>query len=65
LQGFPEAVFLGVAREWLLGDGYVLSANIEYRLTKAITFDSAIGSRSNVYSGFQRLFSLGKQWNRY
>ena len=52
MQGFLEAVFLGVAMDWLLGDRYVLSASIEYRLTKAITFDLATGSRSNVYSGF-------------
>jgi hypothetical protein len=45
--------------EYLLGDGYVLSASIEYRLTGAITFDPTVGSRSNVYNGFQRLFSFG------
>jgi hypothetical protein len=45
--------------EWLLGDGYVLSACIEYQFTRAITFDLTVGSRSNLYIGFQRLFSLG------
>jgi hypothetical protein len=49
--------------EWLLGDGYVLSASIEYRLKRAITFDTTVGSRLNFYSGFQRIFSLGKLWN--
>jgi len=49
--------------EWLLGDGYVLSASIEYRLITAITFDPTVGSRSNFYKGFQRLFLLGKLWN--
>jgi hypothetical protein len=63
LQGFPKAVFLVVAMEWLLDDGYVLSANIEYRLTRAITFDPTVGSRSNFYTGFQRMYSLGKLWN--
>jgi hypothetical protein len=63
LQGFLEVVFLGVTMEWLMGDGYVLSASNEYRLTRAITFDPIVGSRSNFYRGFQRLFSLGKLWN--
>jgi len=49
--------------EWLLDDGYVLSASIEYRLTRAITFDPTVGSRSNFYTGFQRMYSLGKLWN--
>jgi hypothetical protein len=50
--------------EWLLGDRYVVSASIEYRLTRAITFDPTVGSHSNFYRGFQCLFSLGKLWNR-
>jgi hypothetical protein len=63
VQGFPEAVFHGVAMEGLLSDGYVLSASIEYRLTRAITFDPTIGSLSNFYMGFHRMSSLGKLWN--
>jgi hypothetical protein len=55
----PEDVFLGVAMESLLGDEEVWSANVEYQLKKAITFDSTVGSLSNIYRGFQRLFSLG------
>ena len=51
--------------EWLLGDRYVLSANIEYRLTRAIIFDPTVGSRLNFYRGFQRLFSLGYIQNAY
>ena len=39
-------------------------ANLEYRLTRAITFDPTVGLRLNFYSGFQRLFSLGKLLNR-
>jgi hypothetical protein len=49
--------------EWQLGDGYVLSAILEYRLPRAITFDPTVGSRSNFYIGFQRLFSSVKLWN--
>jgi hypothetical protein len=40
---------LGVAMEWLLGDRNVLSANIEYQLKRAITFDPTVGTGSNVY----------------
>jgi hypothetical protein len=64
LQGFPKAVFLGVAMEWLIGDGYVFSASMEFWLKRAITFDPTVWSRSNFYAGFQRMFSLGKLWNR-
>jgi hypothetical protein len=65
LQGFPEAVFIGVAMEWLLGDEDVLSGEHEYPLKRAITFDPTVGSRSIFFMCFQRLFSLGKLWNRY
>jgi hypothetical protein len=57
--GFPEAVFPGVDMEWLLGDEDVWSVELEYRLKRAITFYPSVGSRSNFYKGFQRLFSLG------
>jgi hypothetical protein len=63
LQGFPESIFIGVAMEWLLRDEDVWSVKLEYRLKKAITFDPTVGSRSNFYKGFQRLFVLGKLWN--
>jgi hypothetical protein len=49
--------------QWLLGDGYVLSASNEYRLTRVITFDPTVGLRSKFYTGYQRMFSLGKLWN--
>ena len=52
LQGFREAVFLGVAMEWLLGDDDVWSVELEYRLKMARTFDPTVGSRSNFYRGF-------------
>ena len=38
LQGFLEAVFFGVAIEWLLGDEDVWSVELQYRLKRAITF---------------------------
>jgi hypothetical protein len=43
-QIFTEAVFLGEAMEWLLGDEDVWSVKLEYRLKSAITFDPTIGS---------------------
>ena len=53
-----------VDMEWLLGDEDVWSVELEYRLKRAITFDPTIGSCSNFYRGFLRLFSMGKFWNR-
>jgi hypothetical protein len=47
-QIFPEAVFLGVVMEWQLGDEDVWSIELEYWLKRAITFDSTVGSRSNI-----------------
>jgi hypothetical protein len=48
LQGFSEAVFIGVAMEWLLGDEDVWSIELQYRLKTAITFDITVGLHSNV-----------------
>jgi hypothetical protein len=48
-----------------MGDGYVLSASNEYRLTRAITFDPTVGSRLNFYRGFQRPFFVGYIRNAY
>jgi hypothetical protein len=45
--------------ELLLGDEDVWSVELEYWLKSAITFDHTIGLRSNIYKGFQMLFSLG------
>ena len=56
LQGFRDAVFIGVIMEWLLGDKDVWLVEQEYRLIRAITFGPTVGSHSNFYSGFQRLF---------
>jgi len=59
LKEFLDAVFLGPAMEWLLGDEDVWLAELEYRVKWAITFDPTVGSRLNFYRGLQRLFSLG------
>jgi hypothetical protein len=40
-------------------------SNLEYRLKRAITFYPSVGSRLKFYRGFQRLFLLGKLWNRW
>jgi hypothetical protein len=45
--------------EWLLGEEDVWSVELEYRLKRSITFDPTVGSLSNFYRGFQRLFFLG------
>jgi len=58
LQGFLEAVFPGFDMEWILSDEDVWSLQLEYRLKRAITFDPTVGSCSNIYRGFKRLFSL-------
>jgi hypothetical protein len=47
-QRFPEAVFLRVAMECLLGEENVWSPVLEYRLKTAITFDLTVGSRSDT-----------------
>jgi hypothetical protein len=59
-------IFTGVSRGCFRWVSYAtaewrgcLVANLEYRLKMDITFDPTVGSRSNFYSGFQRLFSLG------
>jgi hypothetical protein len=48
-QTFTKVVFLGVVREWLLGDENVWWVELEYRLKRAIPFDPTVGSRSNFY----------------
>jgi hypothetical protein len=44
---FQEAVYLGVAMEWLLGYKVVWSIELEYRLKRVRTCDPTIVSRSN------------------
>jgi len=58
-QKFLEAVFLGVAMEWLLHDEDVSSVKLEYRLKRAITFDPIVGSRSKFYRGFPEAVFIG------
>ena len=58
-QNFPEAVFLGVAMEWLVDDKDVWSVELEYRLERAIVFYPTVGSRSKFYSGFSGCFHWG------
>jgi hypothetical protein len=50
-QTFTEAVFLVVAKEWLLGDEDVWSPVLEYRLKRVITFEATVGSRSKFSRG--------------
>jgi hypothetical protein len=38
--------------EWLLDDEDVWSAELKYRLKRAITFDPTVGSRSKVSRGY-------------
>ena len=51
LQGFPEAVFFGVAMELLLGDEEVWLHELDYRLKRALAVDPIVGSRSKFYRG--------------
>jgi len=45
--------------ESLLREEVIWTAILEYRLKRDITFDTTVGSHSQFYRGFQRLFSLG------
>jgi len=45
----------------LFGDEEFWSARLEYWLKSAITFDLTVGSYSNFYTSFWRLFS----WRNY
>ena len=49
--GVSRGFFLGVAMEWLLGDEYVWSVKLDYRLKRAIAFDPTVGSRSKFSRG--------------
>jgi len=55
---FADAVFLGVDVESLLGEVEVSSLRTRVPVRKGITFDSTVGSPSNLYRSFQILFSL-------
>jgi hypothetical protein len=58
LQEVLKAVSLGLAMESLLSEEEVCSRQTRITAKKGFTFDSTVGSRSNFYSSFQRLFSL-------
>ena len=49
--GFLEAVFSGVAMEWLRGDDDVWSVELEYRPKRAMTFYLTVRSRSKFSIG--------------
>jgi hypothetical protein len=51
-ETFVEAVILRVAMECLLGDGDVLSVELDFRLKRDIPFDQTVGSRSNFYTAY-------------
>jgi hypothetical protein len=57
LHEFPDAVFLEVATEPLLGHEEVWSANLEEAVKRAIMFDPTVGSRSNFHTSFRMQFS--------
>jgi len=57
--GVFRACFHWGSYAMLLCDEDVSLVELVYRIKRAITFDPAVGSRSNFYRGFQRLFSYG------
>jgi hypothetical protein len=65
LHDFSKAIFLGVAIKSLLGDEEIWSGTLEKQVKMAIIFYPTIGSRSNIYTSFGRLFALGLLWNCY
>jgi len=60
-------IFIAVSRacfHWgsyrmLLDNEAIWLVELEYRVKMALTFDPTVGSRSKVYRGFERQFSLG------
>jgi hypothetical protein len=62
LQEFPDALFHGVDEESILGDDEVWSIQAGSTVRKAITFDTTVGLRSNLYRSFRMNFSV--QWMR-
>jgi hypothetical protein len=60
LQEFVEAVFLGVDKISLIDTDGVWSSQtsvrLEYQLNRSTTLDPAVGSCSNFYKSFWRLF---------
>jgi len=56
LQEFPDALFLGVDVESLLGDTRYRCARQENPLERAITLDPTVGSPSKIYRSFRTPF---------
>jgi len=65
LQEFPDAIFLAVDVESLLGDRRSLLSRPGYRFESAVTFDPIVGSPSSFYRSFRTPFSMQLMWNRY
>jgi len=69
LQEFTEAVFPSISKISLLDANGVSSGHSTDQTTvpvnMSITLDPAVGSCSNFYRSFRRLFSLTLQWNRF
>ena len=65
LDEFPDAVFLGVDVESLLGEGEVSSFETSIPVQQGIRFDPTVGSPSNFYRSFRTLFSLELMLNRH
>jgi len=57
LQDFPDAVFLIVDVEALLGEAEVSALETSVRFHRAVTFDPIVGSPSNFYKSFRTPFS--------
>jgi len=59
LEQFPDAVFLGVDVESLLGDAEVSSPATRVPFERVITFDPTVGSPLKFYTSFRTMFSQG------
>jgi hypothetical protein len=58
LKEFPDAVFLGVDVESLVGEAEGSSLQTRVPVRKGITLDPIVGSPSNFHWSFRTLFSL-------
>jgi hypothetical protein len=58
LEEILEAVSLGVNVESILGEAEVSALETSVPVRKGITFDPTVGSPSNFYRSFRRLFLL-------
>ena len=58
LQEFPDAVFLGIDVESLLGDAEISSLKTKVPVREGHNFDRTVGSASNFDRSLRTLFSL-------